>query len=570
MMVWLAMLGAALGVRDGIHVAVLFGVRMLPERTRALVYRLAWLVVAVFAGFLVWDGSILVRQTMVERFATLDLAVGWLYLAVPVSGVLMLVYAAANAMRAEAPSEYRGEAAMSVRARLIALLVAAAALAGALATLGVYGGVAAPVGVLIGAFALMLALSMPVAFALAVASLMSALWIGLPGLVVAQRMAAGINSPALLAIPFFIFAGQIMAEGGIALRLVDFARVLVGPIPGGLAMVNIVTAMLFGGISGSAAADVSATGSVLIPTMTKQGYDRDYSVAVTVAGSTQGIIIPPSHNAIIYSLAAGGVSISGLFLAGYLPGLLIGIALMLVAGLVALRRGYARAERPPARECLRILVSVLPGLLVGLVIVGGIVFGVFTATESGAIGVWLALLVSALVYRELTWAKLWHIAVQSVRVIAMVMLLIATAFAFGWLMAYLNIPHDLAVGLTHISTSPAIELLLINGLVLVLGAVMDMAPLILILTPVLLPIVTAAPINMDPVQFGIVLLLGLAIGLTTPPVGTALFVGSGVGGVPLERVSKSMLYFWPPLLVVLALVTYFPNIVEVLPRLFGV
>lgn len=568
MVVWLAMLGAALGVRHGTHVAVMFGVQMLPLRVRAAAYRIAWLGVAVFAAFLVWQGWALVRQTMAETFSTMNLAVGWMYLAVPVSGVLMGAYAVANAIRSEVPAEYRSDETIGGPSRVIALLLVAIALVGAVAILGIHA-VAGPVGVLVGTFALMLALSMPVAFALGVASLATALWMGVPGLLVAQRLAGGINSAPLLAIPFFILAGQIMAEGGIAPRLVAFARVLVGPIPGGLAMVNIVTAMLFGGISGSAVADVSATGSVLIPTMTAQGYDADYSVAVTVAGSTQGIIIPPSHNAIIYSLAAGGVSIGGLFLAGYLPGLLIGIALMLVAGAIALRRGYARTQRPPLGECLRIFVAVLPGLLVGLLIVGGIVFGFFTATESGAIGVWLALLVSGLVYRELSWRKLWRIAVQSVRVIAMVMLLIATASAFGWLMAFLSIPHDLAVGLTHISHNPAIELLLIDVLILILGAVMDMAPLILILTPVLLPIVTAPPINMDPVHFGILLLLNLAIGLTTPPVGTALFVGSGIGEVTLERVSRSMLYFWPPLVAVLLLITYCTAVVEALPHLFG-
>ncbi|MEJ2292923.1 MAG: TRAP transporter large permease, partial [Deinococcales bacterium] len=359
------------------------------------------------------------------------------------------------------------------------------------------------------------------------------------------------------------------AEGGIAQRLVNFARVLVGPIPGGMALINIVTSMLFGGVSGSAVADVSATGSILIPAMRGQGYDDDYSVAVTVAGSTQGIIIPPSHNAIIYSLAAGGVSIGGLFLAGYIPGAMIGLALMAVSIAIAMRRSYPAVPRPPLTESLKTTLAVLPGLAVGFIIVGGIVFGFFTATESGAIGVWAALIASLLIYRELTWAKAWRILVQSVRSIAIVTLLIATASAFAWLMAFLDIPSTLAHGLLSLSHDRITQMLIINVMVLALGAVMDMAPLILILTPVLLPIVTAPPISMDPVQFGIILLMNLAIGLTTPPVGTALFVGCAIGEARIEDVSRAMVFFWPVMVGVLLLVTYVPWFIHVLPSLVG-
>ena len=568
MMVWLVMLGGALGVREGAHVAVMFAVQCFSQPVRSTAYRIAWLGVTVFAGFLVWEGSALVQLTMAETFSTMNVSVGWMYLAVPVGGALMVLYAITKAVQADMPDHYTTQVKISRLSLAVILLLLTVVLSGGVAMLGLHQ-VLGGVGILVGSFILMLALSMPVAFALGVSSLITALWMGVPGLLVAQRMAGGIDSSPLLAIPFFILAGQIMADGGIAPRLVDFARVLVGPIPGGLAMVNIITAMLFGGISGSAVADVSATGSVLIPTMLKQGYDADYAVAVTVAGSTQGIIIPPSQNAIIYSLAAGGVSIGGLFLAGYLPGLLIAASLMLVAGVIAVRRGYPPVPRPPARECLRIFINVLPGLMVGLIIVGGIVFGIFTATESGAIGVALALFVSGVIYRDLTWRKLWSIASQAVRVISMVLLLIATASAFGWFMAFLSIPSDLASGLTQISHSGAVQLFMIDVLVLILGAVMDMAPLILILTPVLLPIVTAPPISMDPIQFGILLLMNLAIGLTTPPVGTALFVGCGIGKTSLESVSRSMLLFWPPLIVVLFLITYFPGLVTFLPHLFG-
>ncbi|MGH6885197.1 MAG: TRAP transporter large permease [Geminicoccales bacterium] len=412
-------------------------------------------------------------------------------------------------------------------------------------------------------------LGVPIAVALGIASLVTALSLGLPLLIVAQRMANGVNSIPLLAIPFFILAGNIMAEGGIAQRLVDFARVLVGPIRGGLAMVNVMDSMLFGGISGSAVADVSATGSIVIPMMKKNGYDPDFSVAITVASSVQGIIIPPSHNAVIYSLAAGGVSIGALFLAGYIPGIMVGVALMAACYLLALRRGYPAEPRPPLGDSLRMTLAALPGLAIGFVIVGGIAFGFFTATEAAAIGTVMAFVVAAFIHRELPPAKLWHATVQSIRTIAMVVLLIATASAFGWLMAYLRIPATMADGLLALTQDPILLLLAINVLLLFFGAIMDMAPLILILTPVLLPIVTADPINMSPVHFGIVLLMNLGLGLTTPPVGTALFVGCAIGEVSIERASRALLPLWPAMLVALLLVTYFPWFVEVLPRTLG-
>jgi tripartite ATP-independent transporter DctM subunit len=383
-------------------------------------------------------------------------------------------------------------------------------------------------------------------------------------------MANGVNSTPLLAIPFFILAGLIMAEGGIATRLVEFSRVLVGPIRGGLAHVNVVASMLFGGTSGSAVADVSSNGSILIPMMKQKGYDADFSVGITVASSVQGIIIPPSHNAVIYSLAAGGVSISALFLAGYLPGVMIGIFLMLAGYVLALRRGYPSDSRPPPWESAKVTFVAIPGLFVGLIIVGGIAFGWFTATEAAAIGAVVAFLVSTMIYREMGFRKVWRVAQQAVRTISIVVFLIATASAFAWLMAYLRIPAILAGAILGFSDNPIVLLALINLLLLLLGAIMDMAPLILILTPILLPIVTADPINMSAVHFGIMLLMNLGLGLTTPPVGTALFVGCAIGKIRIERASRAMVYLWPPLLLALILVTYFPWFVEVVPRAFGV
>jgi len=289
-----------------------------------------------------------------------------------------------------------------------------------------------------------------------------------------------------------------------------------------------------------------------------------------VASSTQGLIIPPSHNAVIYSLAAGGVSIGALFLGGYIPGIMIGLGLMVASYIIALRRGYPSEPRPPIGESLRISLGAIPALGVGFIIVGGIAFGFFTATEAAAIGTVTAFLVGAFVYRELTPRKLWSALLQSVRTIAIVIFLISTASAFAWLMAYLRIPSLMASGLLSLTHNAMLLLLFINVLLLILGAIMDMAPLILILTPVLLPIVTAPPINMNPVHFGIVLLMNLGLGLTTPPVGTALFVGCAIGNIRIERASRAMLTLWPAMVVVLLLVTYVPWFVNFLPNLLHV
>ena len=576
LMVWLSLLGSGLAIRAGEHLSVDVVTRLLPARVQRFLTYAVWALVAGFGVYLVWYGAELSSRTMSQTFSATKLPIGWMYVGIPLGGVLIAFYALRNAFlfRAENAVETRTKAKTIVTQQRNPLL------RGALLTIGVLfavGSVAllgweiliSPVGLLLGSLALLLVLGVPIAVALGLASLLTAFNLGLPPLIVAQRMANGINSTPLLAIPFFILAGQIMAEGGIAQRLVDFARVLVGPLRGGLAMVNVVSSMLFGGASGSAVADVSANGSILIPMMQKEGYDTDFSVGITVASSTQGLIIPPSHNAVIYSLAAGGVSIGALFLGGYVPGVMIGLGLMAASYVLALRRGYPTDARPPLRESLRITLNAVPGLGVGLIIVGGIAFGWFTATEAAAIGTVVAFLVATLVYRELPLMKLWAATLQSVRTIAIVIFLIAAASAFAWLMAYLRIPGALAAGMLELTNNPILLLLMINVLLLLLGAIMDMAPLILILTPVLLPIVTADPINMSPVHFGIVLLMNLGLGLTTPPVGTALFVGCAIGGIRIEQASRAMLFLWPVMLVVLLLVTYVPWFVNVLPNLFG-
>ncbi|BAS26874.1 TRAP transporter large permease [Limnochorda pilosa] len=567
LMVWLAMIGSGLGIRDRAHLAMDVLVRQFPRRWRGIVFGAVWLVVAAFGVYLVIYGYELARRTMLQTFSASGMPIGWMYMGIPVGGLLITFYALRNAWK---PPELDDEEVQANRRLIWSVLLGGVGLIvlGAFAVLGPEA-LSGPVGILLGSFVVMLLLGVPISVALGVAALLTTMDLGLPLLIVSQRMANGVNSIPLLAIPFFILAGQIMAEGGIAQRFVDVARVLVGPVRGGLAMVNVVDSMLFGGASGSAVADVSATGSLVIPMMKKKGYDDDFSVAITVASSTQGIIIPPSHNAVIYSLAAGGVSIGALFLSGYIPGIMIGLSLLVVVYILAVRRGYPSEPRPPLKESLRILVDAVPAMFVGLIIVGGVAFGFFTATESAAIGTLAALLVTAFIYRELTWKKLWRSIIQSLKTIATVILLIAAASAFAWLMAYLRIPSTLAAGLLSISDNAIVLLLMINVLLLILGTVMDMAPLILILTPVLLPIVTAPPINMDPVHFGIVMLINLGLGLTTPPVGSALFVGCAIGSTRIEQASRALLYLWPAMLVILLLVTYVPWFVNVLPGLVG-
>lgn len=567
MMVWLSLLGSGLAVRAGEHLAVDILLRQLPDRLQSILGRLVWLMVTGFGIYLLIYGAQLASKTMNQTFSATKLPVGTMYWALPFGGLLIAVYALRFVIKPFVPQDLT--VAPKNNMIRVVLLVFAALTVIAIALTSGFAALVSPTGILLGSTALLLLLGLPIAITLGVACLLTVFNLGLPPLIVAQRMANGINSTPLLAIPFFILAGQIMATGGLAERLVNFARVVVGPIRGGLAMVNVVSSMLFGGASGSAVADVSANGSILIPMMKQKGYDTDFSVAVTVTSSTLGIIIPPSHNAVIYSLAAGGVSIGALFLGGYLPGFLVGVSLMIASYVLALRRGYPADARPSLVEGIRTSLVAIPSLAVGVIIVGGIAFGWFTATEAAAIGTVVAFVVATFIYRELGLMQLWQATLQAVRTISIVILLIATASSFAWLMAYLRIPTTLANGILSVSDNPIMLLAMINLLLLILGAIMDMAPLILILTPVLLPIVMADPINMSPVHFGIVLLMNLGLGLTTPPVGTALFVGCAIGDIPIERASRAMIYLWPAMLVVLILITYFPWFVSFIPRLLG-
>lgn len=415
-------------------------------------------------------------------------------------------------------------------------------------------------------FIVLMLLRFPVALVLAGSTLFTVLYLDIPMAVVGQRMIQGVNSFTLLAIPFFILAGQLMSEGGLALRLVNMAQLVVGMIRGGLAMVNCVTSLLFGNISGSAVADVSSVGSVMIPMMKKKGYDADYSVGVTASSSIMGVIMPPSHNMILYALAAGGVSISSLFMAGIIPAFILLFALMIVAYVIARKRGYEKGKPVPLREVPKILRDGFLSMMTGVIILGGIFSGWFTATESGAIACVYAFILTFFVYRDIPLSHLGIILRKTFRTVSMVMFLIAASSAFAWVLTYLKVPAMLTDLLLGISDNPIIILLIINVLLLLLGAPMDMAPLILIMTPILYPVVAA--LGMDPVHFGIIIILNLGIGLITPPVGAVLFVGCAIGRVSIEKGSKALLPFYFAMVAVLLLLTFVPEIVMFLPNAF--
>ena len=376
------------------------------------------------------------------------------------------------------------------------------------------------------------------------------------------------NKFTLLAIPFFILAGAIMAEGGIARRLVNFAYIFVGFIRGGLSLVNIVASTFFGAISGSSVADTASIGSVMIPEMEKKGYPREYAAAVTASGSVQAILIPPSHNSVIYSLAAGGtVSIATLFIAGVLPGLLLGVSLMVLCLGFAHKRGYPKGERIPFKQAVKIFFDALWGLLTVVIILGGILSGIFTATESAAVACLWAFFVTMFIYRDYKWKELPKLMCRTVKTVTIVMILIGFAAAFGAVMTYMQLPMRITEFFTSLSDNKYVILMYLNIMLLLIGTLMDMAPLILILTPVLLPVTNS--LGIDPVHFGMIMMVNLGIGLITPPVGSVLFVASAVSKQRIETVMRAMLPFYAMLLVVLGMVTYIPAISLWLPGVLG-
>ncbi len=422
--------------------------------------------------------------------------------------------------------------------------------------------------VLLFTLAILLALGMPVAFAVGLSAVAGALWIDLPLEALMIQITSGVNKFTLLAIPFFILAGAIMAEGGIARRLVNFAYIFVGFIRGGLSLVNIVASTFFGAISGSSVADTASIGTVMIPEMEKKGYPREYAAAVTASGSVQAILIPPSHNSVIYSLAAGGtVSIATLFIAGVLPGLILGLSLMVLCLGFARKRGYPKGERVPFKQALKIFFDALWGLMTVVIILGGILSGIFTATESAAVACLWAFFVTMFIYRDYKWSELPKLMCRTVKTVTIVMILIGFAAAFGAVMTYMQLPMRITEFFTSLSDNKYVILMYLNIMLLLIGTLMDMAPIILILTPVLLPVTNS--LGIDPVHFGMIMMVNLGIGLITPPVGSVLFVASAVSKQKIEAVVREMLPFYGMLLVVLGMVTYIPAISLWLPRMLG-
>ena len=421
--------------------------------------------------------------------------------------------------------------------------------------------------ILFGLFFLGLIVGAPVAFAVGLAAAGTFLYEGLPLFVAFQRILSGISVFSLLAIPFFIFAGELMLHGGISTRLVRLASAAVGRVRGGLGMVNVSSSMLFGGISGSAGADTSALGSILIPVMKEKGYDADYAVNVTVTSSVAGVVIPPSHNMILYAVAAGGgISITQLFIAGIVPGVLMCLALAVAAYVVAVKRGYQGEAFPGWSALMLSFVAALPGLMTAVIIVGGVLSGVLTVTESGAFGAIYAIVVTGLVYRELRWEPFKQAVYQAVRTTSLVMILVGCASAFSYLLALYSVPQLLTDALLSISENPYVILLMLNLILLGLGMIMDMAALILICTPIFLPV--AEEFGMDPIQFGIIMMMNLGLGLCTPPVGSCLFVGSVIGKIKIEQAVRTIWPFYLALFAVLMLVTYVPAISLTLPGFF--
>ncbi|WP_304131388.1 TRAP transporter large permease [Mesonia mobilis] len=417
-------------------------------------------------------------------------------------------------------------------------------------------------------FLILLSLGVPVAWSIGISCLLT-LAVSIDSIAafttMAQRMATGLDSFSLLAIPFFILAGQIMNQGGIAHRLINFAKALIGSLPGGLIYVNVIAAMLFGAISGSAVAAASAIGGILGPPMEKENYSKEFGAAINVTASTTGLIIPPSNVLIVYSLASGGVSIASLFLAGYIPGILMGLALMLVAAVWIKKKKYPPGEKTNVKRIATSFLDALPSLLLLVVVIGGIVSGIFTATEASGIAV-LYTLVLAAIYREINLKKLHKIFLNSVVTTSIVLLLIATSMGMSWVMSFENIPQTVSDALLGLSANKYVILIIINLLLLFVGTFMDMTPAILIFTPIFLPIMQS--LGVDPVHFGMIMVMNLCVGLCTPPVGSVLFIGVGVAKTTIQKVIKPLLPLYVVMAIILLLVTYVPQISLWFPSLF--
>ncbi len=421
--------------------------------------------------------------------------------------------------------------------------------------------------ILLGSFLLMVFLRFPIAYSVGISTVLCLISMGQNLSVLPMQMVKGVWSFSLMAVPFFITMGVLMGSGGISEKLIALANSLVGWMRGGLAMVNIVASYFFGGISGSASADTASLGSILIPMMVDQGYDADFSTAVTITSSCEGLLVPPSHNMVIYATTAGGISVGALFMAGYLPGALLALSLMVGSYIISVKRSYPKGDKFSLMGFLKQLGTSVWALAAILIVIVGVVGGVFTATESAAIAVLYSLFVSVFVYKGLNWKGVWNALEGCIDTLAIVLILISLSGAFGYCLTNLHVPAKAASMITSVSSNPVVIALLLNLILLILGMIMDMAPIILIATPILLPVATS--IGISPIQFGIMVVLNCGIGLLTPPVGAVLFIGSAVAKRPMEKVVKATLPFYLCMLITLLLLTFIPAISLWLPSLFG-
>ncbi len=422
--------------------------------------------------------------------------------------------------------------------------------------------------ILLGSFFLMIFLRFPIAYAVGLSSILCMLNLGMNLNDVCRLMVKGISSFSLMAVPFFITMGVLMGSGGISDKLIALANSCVGWMRGGLAMVNIVASYFFGGISGSASADTASLGSILIPMMVNEGYDADFSTAVTITSSCEGLLVPPSHNMVIYATTAGGISVGSLFLAGYLPGALLAVTLMIGSYIISVKKGYPKGDRFSLMNFIKQLGKSIWALAAVVIVVIGVVAGFFTATESAAIAVIYSLIVSVFIYKGLNWKGVWKALDECVNTLSIVLILIATSAVFGNCLTMLHVPDLAAQAITSITSNRIVLILLLNLILLVLGCIMDMAPIILIATPILLPIATGV-CGLDPIQFGIMVVLNCGIGLLTPPVGAVLFIGSAVAKLPIEKVVKATLPFYLCMIIALLLVSFVPQISLILPMVWG-
>ena len=543
LLVWIAMLGGALAVERGDHIGFELIVTALPRGLQGPVRGLVTLGIAAFGGIMVVYGVRFVELFGGDWMESIPFTNAWFYVSVPVAGGLILLFVLGAGARRSAPLA-RGP------------------------PVGGPGGGSVTIAVAIGAFVVLLLLSVPISFAIGLAAVVAGatLW-SVDNTTVVQQMVAAVNSFPLLAVIFFIFAGVLMARGGISTRLVRMSEVVVGRVPGGLAQINILSSMLFGGVSGSAVADVSSIGSMMIPAMEKDGYRRDYATSVTLTSAVMGPIIPPSIPMILYAHVTGSVSVAGLFLAGAIPGLLIGLGLMGAAAWHGHRYHGKRLPAIPRREKVRRVIDGLAGLMTLVIILGGITSGIFTATEAGAVAAFYALVLTVFIYREVRWRDLPGILHECCLTNGVVLFLVATTSIFTWILTHENLPTLLSETVLGLTDNPTVLLLLINLILLFVGLFIDLTPAVIMLVPILMPL--ADGIGLHPIHLGVIVVVNLSLGLITPPVGTSLFVGCRIAGLPITAVVRPMLPLVAIMVSVLMMMTYFPGLYMWLPRWFG-